>query len=103
MKRNLLCIVASVFIVIGIILTVYYGNAYGDDTEDVVYCCFSILFGMASTMTAAALVLYTKAKKGALVISVYILAGILCVPVILFAMFWLLHWIGIDFLPPPQR
>ena len=111
MKHKIFSCLLVILIVVSMIFAVYYGKAfavyheygYSNNTAETVYFCFTVIFGMASAMTIAALVLHIKAKKGALVDAVYIFAAILCIPVILCTMVWLLHWVGFDFLPPPQN
>lgn len=96
-------IVLSVLITLGIVFAVYYGNVFANDTEETMYLCFTILAALEAVFSSCSLVLRLKAKKGVWVNTVYILSGILCIPVTLFAMVWLLHWIGFDLLPPPQQ
>lgn len=110
MKHKILSCLLGIIIVVSMIFAVYYGKAfavyheygYSNNTTETVYFCFTVISGMTSIMTIAALVLHIKAKEGAWVDAVYIFAAILCIPVILCTMVWLLHWAGFDFLPPPQ-
>jgi len=101
MKRAFVITAFTVLIVLGIIFAVLYGNWF--ITKDRSYLCFSIIGALEAVFSAASLFLYTKEKKGALVDVVYVVCGFLCIPVLFCVMVWTLHWIGIDFLPPPQR
>ncbi len=111
MKNKMLSCLLIIIIVVSMIFAVYYGKAfavyhgyeYSNNTAETVYFCFTVISGMASIMTMAALVLHIKAKKGAWGYAVYTLAAILSIPVILCAIFWFLHWVGFTLLPPPQN
>ena len=110
MKSKMFSCLLVIIIVVSMIFAVYYGKVfavyhgyeYSNNTAETVYFCFTVISGMASIMTMAALVLHVKAKKGAWVDVIYILTAILCIPVILCTMFWLLHWVGFTLMPPPQ-
>ena len=103
MKKAFQCVTLAFLIVLGIVFAVHYGIVYANDTKDAVYLCFSAISALEAIITAFALLSYLKANKGALISTVYVLTVILCVPVLLFAVIWILHWIGFDLLPPPQR
>lgn len=103
MKKVFQCAALSFLIVLGILFAAYYGNVYANDTKETVYLCFSILSVLEATMTASALIFFLKAKKGAWIRTVYVLSGVLCIPVLLFAVILIVHWLGFDLLPPLQR
>ena len=105
MKNKIFNCLLVILIVVSATLAVSYAKRsaeYFGGALSLLFC-MAVIFGMASAMTTVALVLHVKAKKGALVDAVYIFAAILCIPVILCTMVWLLHWVGFDFLPPPQN
>ncbi|MBR6644582.1 MAG: hypothetical protein IKL21_02300 [Clostridia bacterium] len=106
MKNKIFSCLLVIIIVVSTVFAVSYAKIYAEYRGGAasVFLCIAVIYGMASIMTIASLVLYVKAKKGAWVDAVYILTAILCIPVILCAMNLLLHWMGIDFLvPPPQN
>lgn len=103
MKRVCQSVVLSVLIALGIVFAVHYGNVYTKDTEETVYLYFSIVSALEAIMTTSALIFFLKAKKGAWISTVYILSGILCIPILFCAAVWILHWIGLDLLPPSQQ
>lgn len=104
MKRAFIIIAMTVFIALGIVFAVFYGNKFFIKHTDVMLHLFvSIVAALETAVTSAALILYIIEKKGRWVNVLYVLSGVLCVPLLLPAMLWALHFIGIDFLPPPQR
>ena len=103
MKKSFQCVAFFSLLVLGIVFAVYYGSLYVKDAEKTVYLCLSIISALEATMTVTALLFFSKSKKYAWIRAVYVLIGILCIPVLLFAAVWILHWIGFDLLPPPQR
>lgn len=96
-------IVQSVFALLGILFAVYYGSIFANDTEETVYLCFAILSALEAVCSLCSLVLHLRTKKGSWVTAVNIFSWGLSIPIVLFAMVWLLHWIGFDLLPPPQQ
>ena len=103
MNQKLQYAALSVMAVLGLAFALCYGNVYRNDTQHVVYLCFSIFAALEAILTASALFLHAKGRKGKWVSGVDVLSGILAVPILLFSAVWLLHWLGLDLLPPPQQ
>ena len=102
MKRTVTVIALILFIVLGVLFTVCYCDAF-INTAATAYLFFSVFAALEAIMTLISLVCYLKAKKGAWVNVLNILSVALWIPILLIAVVWLLSWIGIDLLPPPQQ
>ena len=103
MKKTLQYVALFFLIVLGILFAVYYGNVYTKDSKETTYLCFCVLSALEETTASFTLLFFLKSKKGVWVRTVSVLTGILCIPVLLFSVIWIAHWLGIDLLPPLQR
>lgn len=102
-KNILISTICILFMVLGLVMAICYYSAYQSYRNDSIYFIFAWLGIIEFLSVAFSLCFYLKKLRNGLAVSVYGVAILFSVPVLLIATFWLLHFVGIDFLPPPQR
>ena len=103
MKKIVISLLLVALIAMSIMYAVNYGNLYLQDTGEIVYFCFLIYGILETVLSLIAFVLHLKEKNGRVATVVYCSTVLLCVPILLFSIVWMLHWSGFDLIPPPQR
>ncbi len=102
-KNILISTICILLMVLGLVMAGYYYSAYQSYTRYSIYLVFALLGIIEFLSVAFSIYFSLKKLRNGIAVSVYGVAILFSVPVLLIATFWLLHFVGIDFLPPPQR
>ncbi len=90
-------------IVLGFVFAIYYFKAYVSNTRHIIYFIFSLFSIAESLFTGFSYYLYLRGLKKSFVIIIYIISAFLTIPILLFTMFWVLYFVGLQIVPPPQQ
>ena len=91
----ILCILSCVF-------AVYYYGAYEGTSHAATYHGFALLFAVEAVVSALSLFFFWRGVKSRWVTACYTTAAVLAFWVLLTTAVWVLYYLGIFLLPPPQ-
>ena len=90
-------------IILGIVFALYYLDAYISNTRHIIYLVFSLFSFAEFLFVGFSFYLYLKDLKKEFSVIIHIVSSLLAIPILVFTIFWLLHFIGIQILPPAQQ
>ena len=102
-QRAFMISFCALLIILGFFFEMYYLNAFVYHTKYFIYLLFSIFSFAESLFVGFSLYLYFMGLKNRFATIIYIISALLAIPVMVFAIFWFLYFIGIQILPLPQQ
>lgn len=105
MKKSklILSLILVCFIVLGIAFAVVYLQFYFSHNARYILYVIVSLFALAESLfVCLSLYLYLKEIKNTFAIIVYIISGILAIPILMITMLWILVLLGMPIIPPQQ-
>ena len=102
-ERTFISSIYILLIVLGLIFASVYFNFYISNTRHVIYFVFALLAVAESLFVGLSFCFYLRGLKNRFVIIIYVISIFLTIPILLFALFWVLYFAGIQIVPPSQQ
>ena len=103
MNKAITTAICALMIILGLVLAIFYYSFCQSNSGDVGYFVFALLCFAESLFAAFSLYFYLRNVKNRASVLLYTLSVLFAIPVLLAAGIWLLYFLGVQFLPPPQR
>jgi len=106
-KRAIISSIYILLIVLGLIFTAVYFNSYISNTRHAVYFVFALLSVAESLFVGLSFCFYLRGLKNRFVTITHVITHVisifLTIPILFFALVWILSFIGIQIVPPAQH
>lgn len=102
-KRAIISSIYILLIVLGLIFTAVYFNSYVSNTRHAVCFVFALLSVAESLFLELSFCFYLRGLKNRFVTITHVISIFLTIPILFFALVWILSFVGIQIVPPAQQ